>query len=49
MKSYTYYIEFRMGHAETITVEAPSEQEARKSIKDTFRNVLLIELIKEGL
>lgn len=47
MKSYTYYIEFKNGHAETIIIEAPNEQEAKKSVKDTFRNLDLIELIKE--
>lgn len=46
MKTYTYYIEFKTRCAETITIEAPSE-EARKSLRETFRNLTLIELIKE--
>lgn len=46
MKTYTYYIEFNRC-AETITIEAPSEEEARKSLRETFRNLTLVELIKE--
>lgn len=34
MKTYTYYIEFKTRCAETITIEAPSEEEARKSLRD---------------
>lgn len=45
MKTYTYYIEFKTRCAETITIEAPSE--ARKSLRETFRNLTLVELIKE--
>lgn len=45
MKTYTYYIEFKGRFAET--VEAPSEEEAKKSLKETFRNLTLIELITE--
>lgn len=40
MKTYTYYIEFK-------TRCAPSEEEARKSLRETFRNLTLVELIKE--
>lgn len=47
MKTYTYYIEFKGRFAETVTVEAPSEEEAKKSLKETFRNLTLIELIME--
>lgn len=32
MKTYTYYIEFKKRCAETVTIEAPSEEEARKSL-----------------
>ncbi len=47
MKTYTYYIEFKGRFVETVTVEAPSEEEAKKSLKETFRNLTLIELITE--
>lgn len=48
MKTYTYYIEFKTRCAETITIEASSEEEeARKSLRETFRNLTLVELIKE--
>lgn len=47
MKTYTYCIEFKTRCAETITIEAPSEEEARKSLRETFRNLTLVELIKE--
>lgn len=43
MKTYTYYIEFKTRCAETITIEAPSEEEARKSLRETFRNLTLVE------
>lgn len=43
MKTYTYYIEFKKRCA----VEAPSEEEARKSLNETFRNLTLVELISE--
>jgi hypothetical protein len=33
--------------AETVTIEAPSEEEARKSLNETFRNLTLVELISE--
>lgn len=47
MKTYTYYIEFKKRCAETVTIEAPSEEEARKSLNETFRNLTLVELISE--
>lgn len=37
MKTYTYYIEFKKRCAETVTIEAPSEEEARKSLNETFQ------------
>lgn len=46
MKTYTYYIESKKRCAETVTIEAPSE-EARKSLNETFRNLTLVELISE--
>lgn len=49
MKTYTYYIEFKKRCAETVTIEAPSEEEARKSLNETFRNLTLVELISELL
>lgn len=49
MKTYTYYIEFKKRCAETVTIEAPSEEEARKSLNETFRNLTLVELISEEL
>lgn len=42
-----YYIEFKKRCAETVTIEAPSEEEARKSLNETFRNLTLVELISE--
>lgn len=47
MKTYTYYIEFKKRCAETVTIEAPSEEEARKSLNETFRNLTLVGLISE--
>lgn len=47
MKTYTYYIEFKKRCAETVTIEASSEEEARKSLNETFRNLTLVELISE--
>lgn len=47
MKTYTYYIEFKSSHAETIRIEAPSEEEARKSLSETFPKLTIVELIKE--
>ena len=44
MKTYTYYIEFKKRCAETVTIEAPSEEEARKSLNETLT---LVELISE--
>lgn len=45
MKTYTYYIESKKRCA--VTIEAPSEEEARKSLNETFRNLTLVELISE--
>lgn len=33
MKTYTYYIEFKKRCAETVTIEAPSEEEARRCLE----------------
>lgn len=41
------HIEFKKRCAETVTIEAPSEEEARKSLNETFRNLTLVELISE--
>ena len=38
---------FKKRCAETVTIEAPSEEEARKSLNETFRNLTLVELISE--
>lgn len=47
MKIYTYYIESKKRCTETVTIEAPSEDEARKSLNEIFRNLTLVELISE--
>lgn len=39
MKTYTYYIEFKTRCAETITIEAPSEEEAKKISQRDFLEI----------
>ncbi len=47
MNIYTYYVQHSSKHAETVTVEAPNEEEARKSLDELFPDSTSIELVKE--
>lgn len=47
MKTYTYYIEFKTRCAETITIEAQVKKKQENLSERLFRNLTLVELIKE--
>lgn len=47
MKIYTYYVELKSGCSETIRVQAPSEEDARESLKETISDLEELSLINE--
>lgn len=46
MKTYTYYIEFKKRCAETVTIEAPSEEEAEQNIRHDYHSIKSLTLRK---
>lgn len=47
MKIYTYYVELKNGRSATVRVQAPSEEDARESLKETISDLKELSLINE--